>query len=205
MHDGAAASAPLVDGRPVVVVSCSATYASSENVSNPPSRWPITTMGFNSSVTVHMPSIAWNTTTASTATRNAPWRRAIESDRRDERQCDRDDREHARERVRRDGCRGICRIAAASAAMPSSASKPRRAPRRRNGEREHEHAERAREHAMHLLAPRLVRFEWPIRKCLVRLRDVFARGRARSPCRSTSASPDTKARHRKGARTHRTR
>ncbi len=40
----------------------------------PPIRWPITTIGLSSRVTVHMPSMAWKMTTASASTlmRQAP-------------------------------------------------------------------------------------------------------------------------------------
>ena len=45
-------------------VARQAIHTSSANISMPPSRWPITTMGLSSRVTVHMPSKAWKITTA---------------------------------------------------------------------------------------------------------------------------------------------
>lgn len=41
-----------------------AIHTSRPNISMPPSRWPITTIGLSSQVTVHMPSNAWKITTA---------------------------------------------------------------------------------------------------------------------------------------------
>ncbi|MNT19352.1 hypothetical protein D3C72_1546110 [compost metagenome] len=45
-------------------VARQAIHTSRPNISMPPSRWPITTIGLSSRVTVHMPSRAWKITTA---------------------------------------------------------------------------------------------------------------------------------------------
>ncbi len=49
-------------------VARQAIHTSSENISIPPSKCPITTIGLSSNVTVHMPSKAWKITTASVST-----------------------------------------------------------------------------------------------------------------------------------------
>ena len=65
--------------RSVPGVARQASQVSSENVVRPPSRCAITTTGFSSQVTVHMPSTAWNTITISvTVARRARHRRSVQ-------------------------------------------------------------------------------------------------------------------------------
>jgi len=49
-------------------VARQAIQTSIANISMPPSRWAMTTIGLSSQVTVHMPSNAWKITTASVST-----------------------------------------------------------------------------------------------------------------------------------------
>ena len=46
------------------------SHSSNAKVVRPPSRWPVTMSGFSSQVTVSMPSMPWNTTSASSTSAN---------------------------------------------------------------------------------------------------------------------------------------
>ena len=127
----------------------------------PPNRWPITTTGLSSNVTVHMPSIAWKMITASASTQifHASGRRnliAANSGSAIATTANTDDQTCSPRMYSATPSRGKHRTG--EHRHPGHT----RTPSCQQRQQQHQPAERAGQEAVHLLAPGLVRFERPI-------------------------------------------